>query len=75
MTNKEYVDKGGVICPSCGSHNISADEFDPESCSVSVECSDCGSQWNDVYKLTGFSDLRKDEDQDEDEDEDEEDLD
>jgi hypothetical protein len=51
---REYVDKGGVRCPFCGTENIEARGLKTESGAVwqDVTCLDCGEGWQDVYTLT-----------------------
>lgn len=54
---KEYVDKRGLYCPHCGSHNIEETSngvhrhWDMEP-SVEVHCCDCRQEWRDIYTLT-----------------------
>lgn len=50
---EDYISKGGVLCPYCGSGNIKGGEFniDAGTASQEVGCDDCDSAWVDVYKL------------------------
>jgi len=54
-----YVGKKGLACPNCGSRNIDSGPFDADSDQVIAEtsCSDCGSSWKGLYRLTGYGDL------------------
>ena len=59
LTNKQYVLAGGGTCPSCRGSDISGDsiEVDGTICWQPVSCGDCGANWTDVYKLTGYDNL------------------
>ena len=60
ITNKEYVEKKGVVCPVCGSDKIVTTEnvqVDGDGASQNCECHDCFSIWTDEYKLIGFSNV------------------
>jgi len=61
MTSNQYVKDGGGRCPVCKSKNIISDCFDMDGSQVwsRVDCNDCGANWKDVYKLTGYDDLIK----------------
>lgn len=57
MSQQEYVNKGGLVCPHCKSGNVFVDGrlYDyEEGAHQKVECGSCGSRWNDVYKLVGW---------------------
>jgi hypothetical protein len=56
ITEKEYVDRLGSICPFCGSHDIVGDhvEIDAFGASQEVSCNDCSGVWTDLYSLTGY---------------------
>jgi len=43
MTDAEYVDKSGLVCPYCKSKDVSAGDYDVDSTSVSVDvqCHSC----------------------------------
>lgn len=57
MTNQEYVNNKGTNCPFCGSENITVDnaETDGNTASQTCYCSDCNSDWEDIYKLQGYN--------------------
>jgi hypothetical protein len=61
ITNKDYVNDGGNFCPHCQSNDIEAEHFEVDSGHAwqPVSCNNCGSTWNDVYVLTGFTDFEK----------------
>ncbi len=50
---KKYVEQGGVVCPFCGTIDISAGRFDASDCVAwsNVECQECGATWQDIYRL------------------------
>jgi hypothetical protein len=56
---KEYVKAGGSFCINCGSGNISAGKIQSESREAwqVVQCYDCGSTWNDIFRLIGVDDI------------------
>jgi transposase-like protein len=51
-----YVQNGGVKCPFCGSTNIEGHsvDIDQGAASQAINCLDCGKEWSDIYRLTGF---------------------
>ena len=60
MTDQEYVDSDGMTCPACGSGDVSgmgAVEIDGAQGLQSVECEECGADWVDVLRLTGYTSL------------------
>ena len=56
ITSEEYVAKGGVRCPFCGSDDITGLSVDihPGRATQEIVCNDCDANWIDVYKLTHF---------------------
>lgn len=50
---KAYIKKGGMVCPICGSSNISGGSFDMEEAGIYqyCVCFDCDSEWTDMYRL------------------------
>jgi transposase-like protein len=56
LTEKEYIKSGGTICPYCRSKNISSDgiEIDGMEGVARVICNDCGLDWNDTWRLSGW---------------------
>jgi len=57
VSDKQHASRQGTACPACGSNDITANEWDGEDACQQVECNECGSTWNDVYKMTGFDNL------------------
>ncbi|RQV94821.1 hypothetical protein EH221_07025 [bacterium] len=58
MTNEQkkmYLERGGVICPNCGSDNISGGDspmdFVGGSIFQKIRCYECGTEWEDQYDL------------------------
>lgn len=56
MTQAEYLDCNGSVCPCCKSDSINggAMSFYGEVMTQEVECSACNAEWEDEYKLTGY---------------------
>lgn len=57
MTDKEYLDESGNLCPYCRSVNLEncgAPEIETGTCYQQVECYDCGRMWDDVYEFKGW---------------------
>jgi C4-type Zn-finger protein len=58
MTQKEYIEEKGMICPNCKSRNLETVEFDygepNEDLTHYLECKDCVFAWAEVYKLMGY---------------------
>jgi len=56
LSNEEYVEKDGGVCPFCLSDNIRGGDFDMGDTTVylNVICKACGAEWTDEYNLTGF---------------------
>lgn len=55
--NEKYVEEMGCICPQCGSTDIQSLNNLEASDGVAwqtINCTDCGAEWRDVYELTGF---------------------
>lgn len=52
---KTYIESGGVMCPVCKSHDISAGstEIGIGMAWQEVVCEGCGIRWRDLYTLTG----------------------
>lgn len=62
VQQQAYLNSGGQHCPACGSEDIAAlggFEADINAAWQRVVCEaeDCKAEWNDLYTLTGFSDL------------------
>ena len=56
---KEYLEAAGSFCINCGSGNISAGNIEAEGREAwqEVQCYDCGSEWNDIFRLIGVDDI------------------
>jgi len=52
----EYITKGGVHCPFCGSDDLTAEgvEIDGGAATQEVGCGLCGENWIDTYTLAGI---------------------
>lgn len=53
---REYVESGGTRCPHCGSENMEtgAVQIDGPDAWADVQCTGCGEEWRDCYKLIGI---------------------
>ena len=58
-----YANLKGQCCPVCRSEQITGHSvvIDAGCASQEITCNDCGSSWNDVYKLIGYRDLETEE--------------
>ena len=56
---KEYIKAGGSFCINCGGGNISAGRVESEGREAwqPVQCYDCYSKWNDIFRLIGVGDI------------------
>lgn len=62
MTDKQYARCGGNTCPVCGmTGSLEGGSFDVDSgyALQEISCRQCASSWNDVYALTGFGELAR----------------
>ncbi len=59
LTQEEYVDKMGCLCPICGKGTeTDGHELFKQDDGIawqSRKCSNCGAKWTDQYELVGFS--------------------
>ena len=58
MTDDEYLWHRGFKCPNCRAQAVHTEE--PEDgvvCTTPCECRKCGAMWNEIYMLSGYSDL------------------
>lgn len=56
LTNEEYL-KDSDQCPFCRSRNIcgtSSLGAEAGEAWQNISCNDCGKQWQDIYKMTGY---------------------
>jgi formate dehydrogenase maturation protein FdhE len=60
LTSDEYVAVSGCRCPACGNPDITGDaiEIDGNIAWQPVYCNNCEAEWNDVYTLAGYNDLK-----------------
>ena len=61
MTVLQYMTNGACKCPVCHSEEIEGGpiEIDAGQAWQPMSCNACPATWNDVYKLTGFSELKE----------------
>jgi len=71
LTPEQYAKRVGKNCPRCLSENIDAmaadftgcvmkyDEGTGESILQDMTCYDCDAEWTEIYKLSGYKDLRE----------------
>jgi transposase-like protein len=59
MTQKEYLKHNGTLCPNCKSDNITAGPLETDGMVgwANAKCDDCEFEWQDLWKLTGWSDI------------------
>jgi len=58
-TNEEYLENPGN-CPFCNSDQIEGDSWDFDGDpSQPIYCTDCKSEWHDLYKLVGFDPIER----------------
>ena len=58
MTQEEYINKAGQLCPVCKSPAIKTMgevDTDDDYAWQRIQCSNCSNQWDDTYKLVGYS--------------------
>ena len=66
MTNAEYSDRDKAYrCPICRSEELEFGEFAVYGNDVSQEtyCTDCYAQWESVYTLCGYAELKPNKEQ------------
>lgn len=57
LTDSEYVEKDGNVCPYCGSDATDGTarvNFEGREAFQDIECMSCGEKWTDTYELTGY---------------------
>jgi len=59
LNEKKYLESGGNICPYCGSDDLNTGNVQTDSGIAwqDVECDGCGSEWRDLYTLTGVEEV------------------
>jgi ssDNA-binding Zn-finger/Zn-ribbon topoisomerase 1 len=57
LTQKEYLEKEGTVCPVCGSNEIRGGEpeFNGPIIYEDVRCTKCEFLWFETYELKSFS--------------------
>lgn len=55
-TDEEHVTERGAACPNCGCTEITGQFVETGGGAAQQEmgCENCGAEWIDVYKLTGY---------------------
>ena len=62
QTNEEYTKKQGLYCPCCDSYNLGTGDVTIEEggeVHAEVSCYDCGVEYKEVYKLTGYHEVER----------------
>ena len=59
ISQTQYVSHGGIHCPRCNENSIEGDsvEIDGPIAWQNVNCTACGLEWTDHYKLTGINNV------------------
>lgn len=61
MDPKYYVENAGSECPNCRGTSVSGEAPSVVIIDGEVErhctCSDCGAEWDETFKITGYTDL------------------
>lgn len=54
-----YLDKRGADCPVCGDSRIEGDSYEMIDGTIyrSMQCTECGAQWEDAYELNRIVDI------------------
>lgn len=58
LTSKQYLQKNGMICPSCLSSKIVSEDVKINGGFgwTNTKCKNCNTIWKDTYRLTGYKD-------------------
>jgi len=61
MTDRQYLKQSAAVCPVCQSTQIASETVDADgaSGSANVTCTTCGSQWVDIWRVTGYDNLNE----------------
>ncbi len=64
LTDDQYVEKNGAVCPFCGSEILEwgSIEIEQRGATQEVSCMACGKCWMDRHELTGYWVVEKDDD-------------
>lgn len=56
ITDREYISRGGSVCPFCESENISSGKVDFNYINAyrGVKCNKCGKEWEEVFEMVGI---------------------
>jgi hypothetical protein len=58
LTEKEYLESGGLRCPVCGERDGVTALSNLDRCGEfiyqNVQCTICGSEWQDRHRLEGY---------------------
>ena len=63
ISQKDYREAGGAICPYCGSDNVfgdSMEDYEGNCISQFRGCSECDATWYATYELSGYVNLEID---------------
>ncbi len=63
LTDKGYIRGDGEVCPVCKKAGVSIDKspkYNRDNTKLHQEayCLDCGATWIEVYKLSGYKNLK-----------------
>lgn len=58
---EQYIRSKGITCPFCGGDSIEGGfvEIDAGNAFQEIACNQCGSRWQDVYKLVDMVPIHK----------------
>jgi len=62
MTQEEYTNHEGDLCPSCGSDDISTVanvHVYPEAVYRKAQCANCGATWEEELRIVGYWRLKR----------------
>ncbi len=59
MTNEEYKDSMGLVCPSCKGNRVHTTNVDYQINTLyhHATCLECGANWSKTFSLIGYTDL------------------
>ena len=58
-TQAFYRQNGSYFCPVCDSENTRTIEDTTWYLEQGYHCDDCGSEWTELYKISGYSLIKK----------------
>lgn len=61
LSDRQYLKHSAAVCPVCQSTQITSEtvEADGASGSANITCCACGSQWVDIWRVTGYDNLNE----------------